>query len=263
MRDVRGLEVDALEVADLDRMVDELVVVGRDVAAEAALVDVRRRQRRRDAPRGRRRLARRRELDFDGLVLAAGRRREHVRAVDERAPAVEIRAAHRLVERVHGQRHGQRPIGARAAPGRLRDLLDADLAAAARRADRDDVARELAQQIAARYPRRQPYLLVPSGVVHAQLDGEMMPIEVGAAHAVANQIECLRVNDVGAAEPRRRPCRREGSAGILSHRRARLAKPPARSYLASWRCPRGLKGNTASCGCPRNCKRPGVESVSH
>ena len=50
MRHAGGLELDALEVADLDGMVEQLVVVVCAIGAEAALVDLARRERRRDAP---------------------------------------------------------------------------------------------------------------------------------------------------------------------------------------------------------------------
>ena len=68
MRHAGGLELDALEVADLDGMVEQLVVIGRAIGSEAALVDLTRRERRRDAPVLAHGVRRRLERDLDRLA---------------------------------------------------------------------------------------------------------------------------------------------------------------------------------------------------
>ena len=67
------------------------------------------------------------------------------------------------------------------------DLLDAAAPAAAASFDVHDVARELAQQIAARDPRRQARTAARGWVVDAALDLEVVPIEIGETNAIADQ----------------------------------------------------------------------------
>ena len=70
VRHAGRLELDALEVADLDGMVEQLVVVGGAVRAEAALVELARCERRRDAPVFAKRVRRRLERELDRLGVA-------------------------------------------------------------------------------------------------------------------------------------------------------------------------------------------------
>ena len=88
MRHAGRLELDALEVADLDGMIEQLVVVGcARYDAEAALVDLARCERRRDAPVFAQRVRRRLERDLDRLGIAPLGQHEHARAVEVAAAA--------------------------------------------------------------------------------------------------------------------------------------------------------------------------------
>ena len=145
VRNSAGLELDALVLADLDRMVEQLVVVLRLVDPEAAFVDLAGCERRCDAPVLAQRLRRRLERYFDRLGVAPLRQREHARAVEVPALTIEIGAAHRLVECVDSDRERERAARAAHSPRRRRGLRYGQRLATARRCDLNDVAREVAQ----------------------------------------------------------------------------------------------------------------------
>src|SRR5690606_8896288 len=148
MRNAGRVELDLVERGDLERMIDQLVVVGRAIASEAPLVDRDRTHRRRDAPLGATGIRRRLEVELDGLALSILRNQKQRRAVEERAPRIEERAAHRRIERVDLRRHDELALRASAPPRALVRLLDDDRSPAALRANADDVTRELPQQVA-------------------------------------------------------------------------------------------------------------------
>src|SRR5690606_11982151 len=132
------LERRALEVADLDGMVEQLVVVRRAVLAEALLVDVPRRERRRDVPRLADGVPRPLERDFDLLVVAALGQQENARTVEVAAASIEIRAADGQVECVDDDRDRKLALGAAHEPRVARGLLDRQRTALSGSADRDD-----------------------------------------------------------------------------------------------------------------------------
>ena len=189
VRHARGLELHALEIGDLDGMVEQLVVVGRRVATEAFVVDVDGLERRRDAPGFAERVPRPLEIDLDGLAVAAFRQQEQARSVEIAAPPVEIRAAHGLVERVDGDRDGELVLRPAHDPGAAVDLLDRQSSSAAHGADRHDLAREVAEKVAARDPRRQRQALLRGGTVDSTFDLEMMAVEVRQTDAIPDQGE--------------------------------------------------------------------------
>src|SRR5690606_19700896 len=149
------------------------------------------------------------------------------RAVEVAAAAVEIGAAHGLIECVHDDPHVDRALGAAAAPGRVIHLLHPDRTPADLPFDRYDVPRELAQQIAARHPRRQRHALLRGRILDAAIDLEAMTVQVGQADAILEQI---RSPVPGFRRASWREC-------------PSLAKAAPRSYRDSRRCPSGLKGN--------------------
>src|SRR5262249_43402743 len=67
VRDAGSYELDALEVADLDRVIEQLVVVGGAVDPESPLAHFDARERGRDTPSLADRVARRLESDLDAL----------------------------------------------------------------------------------------------------------------------------------------------------------------------------------------------------
>ena len=167
VRHAAGLELDALEVADLDRVIEQLVIVGGGVDAEPLRVRVDARERGRHAPRLADRVRRRLERDLDSLLVAALGQQEHTRPVEIAAAPIEVRAAHGLVERVDFRRERERRVRAAHDPRAALDLLHGQRLTRGRRLDPDDEARELAQKITARDPRREREALLGGGVTFA------------------------------------------------------------------------------------------------
>src|SRR5690606_22113941 len=146
VRDAARVELGLLERGNLERMVDQLVVVVGAIAPEAALVDCDRPHRRRDAPFGATRIRRRLELDLDRLALPVLRHQEQRGAVEETAAGIEECAAHRRIERVDLRRDDEVAFRASAPPRALVALLDEDGTPAALCPNADDMTRELPQQ---------------------------------------------------------------------------------------------------------------------
>ena len=126
-------------------MIEQLVVILRVVHAEAAFVDLAGRERGCDAPVLAQRMRRRLERYFDRLGVAPLGQREYARAVEVPALTIEIGAAHRLIERVDGDREDERAARAAHAPRRRRGLLTANVSRPLFAATCNDVAREVAQ----------------------------------------------------------------------------------------------------------------------
>ena len=157
-----SIEMRLGERAHFDRVIDQLVIVGRPVAAEALrtgpvreIVD--RSERGRHAPVVQAFAGRRQDIDrarFPGLALD---REEHARAIEEPVGAVQMRRAHGEIPRIHFAAHRQRGRGgqSRRAPGVLVELFEHHRVPAGLGADRHDVARELANHVATWYPCRQ------------------------------------------------------------------------------------------------------------
>jgi hypothetical protein len=135
---------------------------------------------------------RRLERDLDRLGVVAFGEHEHARAVEITALPVEISAAHGLVEGIDRDREVERAAAAAHAPLRGAGLDDGERFAPVGFAHRlglgaNDVAREVAQQVAAGDPRRQREPLLVSRIFDAAFDLEPVPGEVGEANAIADQ----------------------------------------------------------------------------
>ena len=146
-----------VEGATFDRMVDQFVVVGGAIAAEAMLGRTRALERRGNPP-GFECLARRRlDIDRAAFMLAPRHRQEHGTAVEVGMRGVEVRRAHRQVPCVDLAGHRQRTDAGRAAPTVLVDLGHRHRQAlTVACTDSQHLASELAHEVAARDPDRQP-----------------------------------------------------------------------------------------------------------
>ena len=140
-------------IADQNRRIHQLVVVGGAIAVAAARQSGQRGHRRPPAARG---------LDDDLVraLHAAGERHERRRAIDHREVGFHPVGAHAHLARVDPVLHGHRRRAAgRDAPAVLVGLLDRERAAAlAGRGHALDVPRVLANQVRARRPHRHHQL---------------------------------------------------------------------------------------------------------
>jgi hypothetical protein len=168
------LERDQVEAAAFDRVVDQLVVVSGAVAAEAVFLGAGARQGRRDAPGPVRLAGRRLDVDRARLVLPALDREEHGRAVEVGMRGVEVGGAHGEVPCVDLAGDRQRPLAGCALPAVLVHLRHGHrFPLPVARDDGHHMAGELAHQVAARDPDRQPQPLAGRvGVGHPQGDLE-------------------------------------------------------------------------------------------
>ena len=98
MGDAASLESGRPEVAHFNRAVDQLIVVGGEVAAKAALVHLQGLQAGGQTPSWRRHAGG--QTDFMGLIFLPLHLKEQARAIEEAAQAVEPRSAHRSVVRM-------------------------------------------------------------------------------------------------------------------------------------------------------------------
>ncbi len=181
------------ERAELDRVVDQLLVSLGGVAAEPTGVALHGRQRGRDFPVGEPGIRRPFDGDVDARALGANRPIEHRRAVEEPAPPIEVRLAHGFVEGVDAVLQHQRSGAGRAAQAGLVDALERQRRVAASGLDLGDVLGEIAHQIAAADPRR-----------HAeQLSGGIRLLDF-AAHA--EQVRAGVGDGYGEVDHGRRDC---------------------------------------------------------
>lgn len=182
------------EVAGLDRMIEELVVVDGAIGAEAALGRPVARHGGRHPPR-RIFVARGcRDVDDARRVLAAFGQQEHRRAVEIAAGGVEVGRAHRQVERVHLRDDRHASARGRRVPRALVDLPDRQRLAVARRAHLHEVAREVADQVAAGNPGGQQEAMALGGrLVDGDGDFVQVCVRVERGDAIAGRgHECLR-----------------------------------------------------------------------
>ncbi|CFW01053.1 Uncharacterised protein [Bordetella pertussis] len=152
------LETDDLRRAHLDRVVDQRVVVGRAVAAEAmaagrARQPLRLGQAGVDLPAFD--AARRRQVENAGRVFLPVHAQENAGAVEKAVAFVQVRAAHREIPRIHRIVDLQRAAARRHLPGVVVDLVHRHRPAAGARGQRLDLAGEIAYQVAAGNPRGQ------------------------------------------------------------------------------------------------------------
>ena len=155
MRHAMGLEGRQREAAKFDRVIDQFVIVGCDIAAETVALGVELWQRGGDAPGGICRTFGAADLDFMRRLLLARHAKEDAGAVEECMGLVEMGGAHRQVPCVDLIHQDQRPVAAGGLPAVLVGFFKRDLSAISARRDAHDVARELTNHVAARYPCRQ------------------------------------------------------------------------------------------------------------
>ena len=182
------VEAAAPEPAELDRMVDERVVVGCDeLVGGGAGTSV---ERRRHLPARRKP----RQRDHVGLAFLPFDPQADAGAVEEPARRIEKRGAHRGVEGVHPVADDERHAGGGARqPARLVELLQRQRRAALLRREARQVTRELAHQVAAGYPGRKAQALLGSGPVDAQLDRESVPVRGADVDVIADHCaDCRR-----------------------------------------------------------------------
>ena len=143
------------QLAHLDRMVDQLVVVRRTIRAEAVHRCAGPRHRGGDPPVAIARAGRAQDVDAAGALLPSQRTQEYAWTIEEGMTGVQMRTAHRQVEGIHVDRHHDGPGVGCHDPGVLVDLGYRQRLAPAARADRHHVPGEVADQIAAGDPGRQ------------------------------------------------------------------------------------------------------------
>src|SRR5882672_5076894 len=143
------------EFAHLHRVVDQLVVVRSDIAAESERAGAFSRHRRSDAPIAVARAPGPQDLELARRTFVPERPQEHASAVEKSVPGIEVRAAHREVPRVYLVAHAERPGDRLRAPGVLVDLLESHRAVTAPGIYGNDVTREVPNHVAAGGPRRE------------------------------------------------------------------------------------------------------------
>ena len=196
VRHAASFEAEMGEGAHLDRMVDQLVVVGGAVEAEAqcrgsaalSTFSARRRERSGHAPALEFASGRWLQVDEAGRVLLAEHAQEDAGAVEEAVCRVEVGATYREVPGVDGHGHRQRGaiLDRRGLPGVLVELVEAHGFAAGFGADGDHMAGEFTNQVAARNPRRQSEALATRRRArHGAADFEMVCGRVGRENAIA------------------------------------------------------------------------------
>src|SRR5258705_4960562 len=147
------------ELAHLYRMVDQLVVVRCDMAAESEGAGAFTRHRRSDAPIAVARAPGPQDLELARRAFVPERPEKHASAVEKSVAGIEVRAAHRKVPGVYLVAHAERPGDRLRPPCVLVDLLDRHRPVTAPGSYGNDVTREVPNHVAAGGPRRQRELL--------------------------------------------------------------------------------------------------------
>ena len=184
-----GSERRERKIAHLDRMIDEFVVIGGRVAAKAMRHRAVGGQRRRDAPVDEVVAAGTQQLDRARRAVAAFRQQKQAGPVEVRARAIEVRSAHRQLVRVHVRDERDRCGHGFSAPDVFRFLPDRDVGAGRFGAHLHELARELADQVAAGYPRRQAIALAPGiGIVDRAAHFEQMCVWIECCNLIARRL---------------------------------------------------------------------------
>ncbi len=191
VHDTARRELAAPERAQLERVVGELVVVGRLEDLRARRLRAPGRLRARVDPRHpggdvptRRQLV---QLDAMRLGGAAVDRQAQAGAVEEAAVVAEPGGAHRRVERVGVVRDDQRGAArSRDAPAILGQLHQRSFLRALARLEAAEMARELAHHVAARDPRGQAQGLLGRRIGDGQRDLELVGRRVGDLDSIVN-----------------------------------------------------------------------------
>ena len=187
MRYTAGLEVAAPEPAQLNRVVEQLVVVG---GLEDQGLAVSRRGHRRGHLPARRQPA---ELQAVRFGLTTQHPQAQAAAVEKPALGVEKRRPHRVVKRIHPVAHLQRTATAAAhPPAALVELFDRQLTLSLAGAQAREVAAKLAHHVAAGNPHRQSQHLVGRRLRHRQGELKVVAVQVGKRDAVGDHPEACR-----------------------------------------------------------------------
>ena len=176
VRYAAGFEADSLEGAQLHRMVDQLVVGSRLIAAEAGfLVRAARRQTGRHFPIGVGLAFRRQDLHRAGLVFIAVHRQENAAAVIEAALRVQIRSAHGQIKRINFIAQNQHALDRRGLPAVFCQLDQLHRFSRGFRANFHNMPGELPDHVTTGNPSRQgENLAVLCGFGNGQDDLEKM-----------------------------------------------------------------------------------------
>jgi hypothetical protein len=187
VRDAVRLERGQFEIAHFDRVVDQLIVVGRAIGAEAIALGARFFHRGRHAPGAGSRIGRPLDVDLVRRRFLPHHAQEHAGAVEEAVGLVQVRSAHRQVPRVHLVVQRQRAGAWCCAPCVLVELCQCHGGTGPLGADAHDIAREFADHVAARDPGRQREgLPVRIGIGHRQRDVEQVTGQVPRDDGVEN-----------------------------------------------------------------------------
>ena len=184
MRHAARVEFGNLEYSHFDGMVNQLGIIRCRVPTETIALGARDPHRRRDLPGSR--VRRRQDLQITSLVFLANDFQETTGAVEETVRRIEVCAANAGIERVHSRDNGQRRPGGRRLPGALVELVQGDGFAVRLRPNLDDVARIVANHVAARYPGRHAQLLaVGIGGFDSQADFEQVSRRIDRLDLIA------------------------------------------------------------------------------
>ncbi len=160
-------------------MVDQFIVIGRHIAAEAVALGLQFRQRRGHAPAGGGRVGRALDLDRVGGLLLPHHAQEHTGAVEKAVGLVQVRGPHGHIPGIDFVMHQQRAGHGRGLPGMFVQLGQRHVLAVRFGANLDDVAGEFADHVAARYPGRQrQHLALLCRRAHGQRDLEQVARQV-------------------------------------------------------------------------------------
>ena len=159
VRHAAGFERNQLEIAHFDGVIDEIVVIDRAVATETVSLGIEARQRRGHAPVFAALAAGAFDHDLAGLVGLADHFEKNAAAVVVAMRVIEMRGANREVVGIDPVAHAERTVRRSDLPVGLVDLADRDGAIGITRFEVEQVAREVADHVAARDPVRQAQCL--------------------------------------------------------------------------------------------------------
>ena len=163
VRHAMRLEGGQREVAHFHRVVDQLIVVGRLVAAETIALRLQFRQGGGHAPGLAGRILRLHDVHLVRLGFLPQYAQEHAGAVEEAVILVQVRGAHGQIPGIHVVFERQGALARSRLPRMLVQFGQRHGLALGLGADADDVARKFADHVAARDPGRQGQDLADGG----------------------------------------------------------------------------------------------------
>jgi len=194
-----GGELALDEIGDLDRVIDQRLVIRGGVAAKPAFVDADRRQRGRHAPSVRQFMTV--EHDLVARTLRAMHPQEDAGAVEEGVAGINVRAAYREIGAVDAVAHRHGVLARGEIPGLLVDRREHHrLAAGILGVLAHEMPGEVAQQIASRDPGRQAQSHPIGAGRQAQLDVDVPTAIPAEGEPVARFERRIRCRD-GHQEP--------------------------------------------------------------